>query len=147
MSEHLATVVWDRNGADFGTGYDRSHVWRFDGGVEVAASSATHLHGDPSRVDPEEAFVAAISSCHMLWFLHLAADEGFVVDRYTDTVVGSMSRSGRGELWISDVELHPRVEWVEPAPDDVTVADLHDRSHHKCFIANSVRSEIRVIPS
>jgi organic hydroperoxide reductase OsmC/OhrA len=146
VSEHVAEVVWDRDGVEPGADYSRSHVWRFDGGVEVPAASAPALHGDPTRVDPEEAFVASISSCHMLWFLHLAQDAGFYVRSYTDTAVGFMNRVDRGVIAITNVELHPRIEWEGDAPDDRTVAELHDESHHRCFIANSVTSNITVHP-
>lgn len=147
MSEHVAEIVWDRDGAEPGGDYSRSHVWRFDGGVEVPAASAPNLHGDPSRVDPEEAFVASISSCHMLWFLHLAQDAGLYVRSYTDQAVGFMRRLDRGVIAITDVELHPRIEWVGDAPDEGTVTELHEESHHRCFIANSVKCEITVHPA
>ncbi|MCU1486213.1 MAG: osmotically inducible protein OsmC [Actinomycetia bacterium] len=144
MSEHGVEVEWVRGGADFGVKYDRTHVWRFDGGVEVPASSAPGLLGDPSRVDPEEAFVAAISSCHMLWFLHLAAERGLVVDRYVDGAVGTMRRDPAGITWITDVDLRPAIEWSGEAPSPADVDALHHASHERCFIANSVRSAITV---
>ena len=137
-------MEWTRDGAEFGELYDRSHSWTFDGGVVVPASSAPHLHGDASRVDPEEAFVAAISSCHMLWFLHLAATAGHVVDAYRDEAVGTMSRAGRGTQWISRVDLHPAIEFSAPEPTPEEVEALHHESHRRCFIANSVRSDITV---
>jgi organic hydroperoxide reductase OsmC/OhrA len=144
VSEHGVEVVWTRDGRPFGERYDRSHVWRFDGGVEVPASSAPGLWGDPSRVDPEEAFVAAISSCHMLWFLYLAAKRGLVVDRYVDAAVGVMQRTERGVSWITDVDLRPVIEWSGEAPAEEVVVALHHESHERCFIANSVRSRITV---
>ncbi|CAN5620476.1 OsmC family protein [soil metagenome] len=144
MSEHVAQVEWVRGDADFGADYDRSHVWRFDGGVEVPASSAPALHGDPARVDPEEGFIASISSCHMLWFLHLASDAGLVVDRYRDDPVGTMSRASKGVLWVSDVDLRPVIEFSGTQPDAEQIKELHDESHRRCFIANSVRSTITV---
>lgn len=146
MSRHSAEVVWNRGDVPGGGDYSRSHVWRFDGGVEVPAASTPALHGDPSRVDPEEAFVASISSCHMLWFLHLAGDRGFDVLTYTDHAVGHMNRVDRGVVAITDVDLHPRITWVGEGPDAHTVAELHDESHHRCFIANSVTSTITVHP-
>jgi organic hydroperoxide reductase OsmC/OhrA len=144
VSEHGVEVVWTRDGQPFGERYDRSHVWRFDGGVEVPASSAPGLWGDPSRVDPEEAFVAAISSCHMLWFLYLAAQRGLVVDRYVDAAVGVMQRTERGVSWITEVDLRPAVEWSGDVPAADVVVALHHESHERCFIANSVRSRITV---
>ena len=133
MSEHTAQVEWQLGDGSFGGDYDRSHVWRFDGGVEVPASSAPTLHGDPTRVDPEEAFVASISSCHMLWFLFLASEDGLVVESYVDDAVGVMRRTDRGVMAITDVELRPAVTWRGDAPESTVIADLHDRSHHKCF--------------
>ena len=146
MSRYSAEVAWNRGEVAPGEDYSRSHVWRFDGGVEVPASSAPDLHGDPSCVDPEEAFVASISSCHMLWFLHLAADRGFHVRTYTDRAVGHMNRVDRGVIAITDVDLHPEIEWVGDVPDARTPAEIHDESHHRCFIANSVTSTITVHP-
>lgn len=144
MSEHTATIEWNLDGADFGPGYDRTHVWRFDGGVEVPASSAPNLFGDPSRVDPEEAFVASIASCHMMWFLYLAAEDGLVVESYVDEPVGVMRRVESGVQAITDVELRPVIRWNGDEPPAEAVVDLHDRSHHQCFIANSVRTNITV---
>lgn len=146
MSEHTAEVAWERHEVDESGTYSRSHVWRFDGGVEVPASSAPALHGDPACVDPEEAFVASISSCHMLWFLHLASDAGFQVRSYTDRAVAHMERVERGVVAITEVDLHPRIVWDGEVPDDHAIAELHDQSHHRCFIANSVRSTITVRP-
>ena len=144
MSHHNADITWKRNGADFGTAYDRSHEWSFDSGVVVPASSAPDFFGDPTRVDPEEAFVASISSCHMLWFLALAAKAGFVVDEYVDHAVGTMGRDDTGVTWITDVELSPAISWSGTAPDAEAINDLHHRAHKRCFIANSVRSAITV---
>jgi organic hydroperoxide reductase OsmC/OhrA len=144
-SEHRALVEWGRDGADFGTNYSRAHTWSFDGGVVVEASSAPDRQGDPSRVDPEEAFVASISSCHMLWFLHLAADAGFVVDRYSDEAVGTMDRDDTGTTWVMVVDLRPAIEWSgdhHPTAEDLD--ELHHESHRRCFIANSVRTKITV---
>ncbi len=144
MSSHLATVTWRRTTATFDRSYDRNHEWAFDGGVVVPASSAPELSGDPTRVDPEEAFVASLSSCHMLWFLHLAGDDGWVVDEYVDRAVGTMGRDDAGVTWVTAVELRPAITWNGPAPDDAEVADLHHRAHQRCFIANSVRTEVTV---
>lgn len=144
MSLHHAAITWERAGAEFGTDYDRSHEWAFDSGVVVPASSAPDLFGDPSRVDPEEAFVASISSCHMLWFLALAAKAGLVIDEYVDHAVGTMGRDDTGVTWITGVELRPTVSWSGRAPDAAVVQDLHHRAHERCFIANSVRSAITI---
>ena len=144
MSAHVAVVDWRRNGAPFGIDYDRTHLWRFDGGVEVPASSAPELFGDPTRVDPEEAFVASISSCHMMWFLYLAAEAGLVVDGYRDEPVGTMTRRAAQELWISEVDLRPVIDWEGDPPSPGRVDALHAESHRRCFIANSVRTAITV---
>ena len=144
MSEHIAEVAWSRDGAPFGVDYDRTHEWRFDGGVTVPASSAPGLHGDPTRVDPEEAFVAALSSCHMMWFLYVAADAGLVVDSYVDHAVGVMGRIGPGQQAITDVDLRPEITWDGDAPADDVVDGLHHEAHRRCFIANSVKSRVTV---
>ena len=144
MSEHVAEVAWSRGGAAFGLDYDRTHEWRFDGGVTVPASAAPALFGDPTRVDPEEAFVASISSCHMMWFLYLAAEAGLVVDRYTDAAVGVMRRTESEHSWITTVDLRPEVVWSGEVPSDEVVDALHHESHRRCFIANSVKTRITV---
>lgn len=144
MSEHIAEVTWERGGSEFGVDYDRTHEWRFDGGVVVPASSAPGLFGDPTRVDPEEAFVAAISSCHMMWFLYLAAEAGLVVDRYADSAVGVMRRTDTQHSWITDVDLRPDIVWSGEPPSVEEIEGLHHESHERCFIANSVKSRITV---
>jgi organic hydroperoxide reductase OsmC/OhrA len=148
--EYKATVRWTRDGAAFtDQKYSRGHAWRFDGGVEVPASSApTSVPLPYSRaeaVDPEEAFVASLSSCHMLFFLFLAAKAGFVVDSYEDHALGVMTKNERGKLFVSKVTLDPRIAFSggrRPSPEEI--AELHHRSHEECFIANSVRTEVVV---
>ncbi len=149
--EYRATVCWTReDGAAFTDGrYSRGHVWRFDGGVEVPASSApTSVPLPYSRaeaVDPEEAFVASLSSCHMLFFLFFAAKAGFVVDSYEDHALGVMTKNERGKLFVSKVTLDPRIAFSggrRPSPEEI--AELHHRSHEECFIANSVLTEVVV---
>ena len=152
MSEHLAHVRWRHDGGDFlRRRYSRAHTWSFDGGVTVPASAAPSgvpvPYSNPSAVDPEEAFVAAISSCHMLVFLFLAAAEGFDVRSYDDEAVGRMSADEQGTVWVSHVELRPRVTYADgAAPTEAQEADLHHRAHRGCYIANSVRTEITVVP-
>jgi organic hydroperoxide reductase OsmC/OhrA len=129
--------------------YSREHEWRFDGGAVVRASSSPHVVrvplSNPSNVDPEEAFVAALSSCHMLWFLDLAARAGYVVEQYTDRAEGHMGRRDDGRDWIAKVVLAPSVRFVAgQRPDDEAVRTLHHRAHEACFIANSVRTEVLV---
>jgi organic hydroperoxide reductase OsmC/OhrA len=147
--EYKATVRWTRDGnAPFTDNkYSRGHVWRFDGGTEVPASSAPSSVPLPfsraDAVDPEEAFVASLSSCHMLFFLSFAARRGFVVDVYEDKAVGVMDKNERGKLFVSRVTLDPEIRFSgakTPSPDEI--AELHRRSHEECYIANSVRAEI-----
>ena len=150
MSEHRATVRWEQTGGPFAKRqYSRAHSWSFDGGVTVpAAASPTAVPAqftDPSAVDPEEAYVAAIASCHLLSFLPLAALGGFEALRYEDDAVGHMTKNERGKLWVSEIELHPRVTWAEgKAPSAEQEAELHHLAHDDCYIANSVRTVIRV---
>lgn len=148
MSQHLARVLWQRNGAAFtDKRYSRVHRWQFDGGADIAAAASPDMvpaaFTDAAAVDPEEAFVAAISSCHMLWFLALAAAAGVVVDSYEDEAVGLM-REVDGRLAIAEVVLRPRVRCGGVAADAAQLDALHHAAHERCFIANSVRCEIRV---
>ncbi len=148
MATHLATVEWRRGDAAFADNrYPRAHVWRFDGGAEVRASSSPHSVpvplSDPAGVDPEEAFVASLSSCHMLWFLSLAAKRGLVVERYVDEAVGLLGPNAEGRPAMTRVTLRPAVTFSGPrVPDEAEVCELHERAHHECFIATSVRTEV-----
>ena len=150
MHEYTAQVHWQRQGAAFtDKRYSRSHEWHFDGGITVPGSSSPLSVRAPysvaAAVDPEEAFVAAISSCHMLWFLDIAARAGWVVDDYLDDAVGVMSGNAQGKQWISLVTLRPRIRFAgSNLPDAAEVARLHHVAHAECYIANSVRSEVRV---
>ena len=131
--------------------YSRRHLLRFDGGAEWAGSSSPASvplpMSDASAVDPEEAFVASLSACHMLWFLSLAARAGHVVDCYRDAAVGVMTKNDAGKLWMSTVTLHPEVRFAgEHQPDADAVLHLHHRAHDECFIANSVKSQVRIEP-
>jgi len=153
MSEHRATVRWDQAGGPFAKRqYSRAHTWSFDGGVTVPAAASPSAvpaqFTDPSAVDPEEAYVAAIASCHLLSFLPLAALAGLEVLRYEDDAVGKMTKNERGKLWVSEVELRPRITWAEgKGPSAALEAELHRRAHDDCYIASSVRTEIRVRPA
>jgi len=145
MSEHRVQVSWERGGIDFGyETYPRDHRWRFAGGVEVPASAAPDFRGDAKRVDPEAAFVAALSSCHMLTFLAIASRKRLVVDSYEDDAIGYLEKNEAGKLAITRVVLRPRVAFAGAAPSAETVADLHERAHRECFIANSVRTDVSV---
>jgi organic hydroperoxide reductase OsmC/OhrA len=145
---YTATVEWVRDGAAFtDKRYSRGHRWLFDGGIEVPASSSPlHVRVPFSRedaVDPEEAFVAALSSCHMLFFLDFAARSGFVVDSYRDEAVGTMGRNEQGAEYVAEVRLRPEIAFVgERRPSNAEIADLHHRSHAACYLANSVHTAI-----
>jgi organic hydroperoxide reductase OsmC/OhrA len=153
--EYRATIRWMRNGENFSDGrYSRGHVWSFDGGIEVQASSSPSVVPLPmsreDAVDPEEAYVAALSSCHMLTFLAIAGKKRFVVDRYEDKAVGIMTKNQNGKLFISKVTLDPVIEFSgDRIPTSEQIADLHHLSHQECFIANSVLTDVVVagIPS
>jgi organic hydroperoxide reductase OsmC/OhrA len=149
MSRHTATVSWERAGARFTDNrYSRAHRWRFDGGVDVPASASPHVVreplSDPAGIDPEEAFVAALSSCHMLWFLSIAAGRGFVVDSYRDEAEGTMGKNAEGRTAMTRVVLRPSIVFSGPAPDAAALAEIHERAHHECFIANSVTTVVTV---
>jgi organic hydroperoxide reductase OsmC/OhrA len=147
-----ATVAWCFEGDDFAKGrYSRAHEWRFDGGVTVPASASPSIVPAPlsrtDAVDPEEAFVAAIASCHMLWFLDLARRKGFAVESYTDCAEGKIERVERGRMAVTCVALRPEIAFAGPQPTPEDVAALHGAAHEACFIANSVTTEIAVEPA
>ncbi len=151
MSKHTVTLRWSRDAARFSGGdYSRAHTWAFDGGLEVPASSSPKVVPLPRSVEravnPEEAFVAATSSSHMLWFLSLAERRGWIVDRYVDEAEGTLARDAEGRLAITHVLLRPRVLYgaLRPTPDEERA--LHQLAHDACFIANSIHSEIRIEP-
>jgi organic hydroperoxide reductase OsmC/OhrA len=151
MSEYFTEIDWElKPGEDFaGNKYSRGHLWRFDGGTEVIASSSPQVVPLPDSVeeavDPEEAFVASLSSCHMLWFLSLAAKHRFVVIRYIDKAVGTMARNDEGKLAMTEVILRPAVDFAKDScPDHEQLASLHHETHDRCFIANSVKTDVRV---
>ena len=152
MADHRATITWQGSAspADFVKGkYSREHVWTFDGGVTVAASPAPSVvpvpWSNPSHVDPEEAYVASIASCHMLTFLYVAAKAGFALASYRDEAIGVMTKNERGVPWVSKVTLAPVIAYAgdkQPTPEEL--AELHHAAHDGCFIANSVKTEIVV---
>jgi len=149
--EYRATVTWKREGGATFTDqrYSRGHTWTFDGGITVPASSSPLSvklpYSDAEAVDPEEAFVAAVSSCHMLTFLYVAAKQGYVVDAYADEAVGAMTKNERGKMWVSKVTLAPAITFAgEKRPTPEQFDELHHLAHEECFIANSVKSEIVV---
>lgn len=148
MSEHKASVNWKRETADFTyESYDRAHLWTFGGGSTLKASSAVEYKGSPDLVNPEEALVAALSSCHMLTFLAICARKKLVVDAYDDDAVGHLEKNSEGRLSVTRVTLKPRVVWSGTAPDAATQQALHHQAHLGCFIANSVKTEVSVEPN
>ncbi|HEY3761277.1 MAG TPA: OsmC family protein [Verrucomicrobiae bacterium] len=150
MAENKATIKWQRTSPDFLKGkYSREHTWTFDGGITVAASSSPHVvpvpYSNPANVDPEEAFVASLSSCHMLTFLFFAAKQGFQMDSYEDDAVGIVTKNEKGAMWVSKVTLNPKIVFSgdkKPSPEDEK--KLHHLAHEQCFIANSVKTEVIV---
>ncbi|HEV3181483.1 MAG TPA: OsmC family protein [Steroidobacteraceae bacterium] len=150
--EYRARIHWERGGAVFTDNrYSRGHSWHFDGGVAVPASSSPYSVRVPlsveAAVDPEEALVAALSSCHMLWFLSLAAAGRWRIDDYNDEAVGSMGRNAAGKIAMLRVTLRPRVRFSgENLPARGDIARLHERAHEECFIANSVTTVVQIEP-
>jgi organic hydroperoxide reductase OsmC/OhrA len=148
MSEYRVTVEWKRESADFTyQRYNRNHLWRVGERTVIEASSAPEYLGDGERIDPEEALVAALSSCHMLTFLAIAARKRLGVDSYDDDAIGHMTRNDKGKLWVSQVTLRPRIRFSP----GVTISraqldEMHHMSHEECFIANSVKTEVTVEP-
>jgi organic hydroperoxide reductase OsmC/OhrA len=151
MSEYRATVEWRGQTADFDyKTYNRSHTLAFEGGIRVPASAAPAnipptAAGAPG-VDPEQAFVASLSSCHMLWFLHLACRAKFVVERYVDEASGVLEKNAEGRMAMTRVTLRPAVSYAGRAPSAEEHAQLHEGAHDECFIANSVKTEVVIEP-
>lgn len=148
MSEHRASIRWSRSNRAFTyDGYSRDHQWSFDSGQSLAASAAPAYLGNESCVDPEEALVASLSSCHMLTLLAIAAKKGWVVDSYEDDAVGTLAKNADGKLAVTQVVLRPRIVFSgDSVPDAAALQRLHHQSHEHCFIANSVRTEISIEP-
>ena len=148
MSEHRATIAWSRTTDGFQVEtYDRAHEWIFPGGLSVPASAAPDYHGDPKLLNPEDALVAALSSCHMLTFLWVCARRGAVVDSYEDDAVGVLEKGADGLMAITRVTLRPRVTFADPnAVSEDQLASFHEKAHRGCFIANSVKTEVTVEP-
>ena len=152
MSHYTAQTLWERKDANFlDNRYSRRHLLRFDGGLEVPGSSSPSVvplpMSDASALDPEEAFVSALSSCHMLWFLTMAVKRKFRVDRYFDAAVGVMEKNAEGKVAMTVVTLHPEVAFSgERQPSREELAKMHHDAHEACFIANSVKTEVRCEP-
>src|SRR5580658_4177137 len=152
MAEHKATIEWKNNGPDFLKGrYSREHTWTFDGGLTVPASSSPSVvpvpMSNPANVDPEEAFVAAVSSCHMLTFLFLASQAQFQIDSYEDDAVGVMTKNEKGVPWVSAITLHPKITYNgAKQPTAAELEALHHKAHEQCFIAASIKTQVTVSP-
>jgi organic hydroperoxide reductase OsmC/OhrA len=149
MGSYTATVEWKRGSDEVFSDnrYGRGHQWSFDGGVSFRASSSPHVvpkYSDPTGVDPEEAFIASLSSCHMLTFLYLAAKKGFVIDSYRDEAEGVMGRNDKGRFFVKSVTLRPAIVWAGQQPSAKDIETLHHMAHDECFIANSVTTEVVV---
>ena len=149
MSEYSAKIVWKRQPQEAFTDnkYSRGHTWEFDGGAVIAASSAPSIVPAPysveANVDPEEAFIASLSSCHMLFFLAIAGKRGFVIDEYIDNPVGIMEKDAAGNISMTKVTLRPQVTFLgEKQPTLERLEAMHHQSHEQCFIANSVKTHI-----
>ena len=151
MSEHKAAIRWQNPnpGPEFLKGrYSREHTWSFDGGVTLPASPSPSVvrppWSNPAAVDPEEAFVASIASCHMLTFVYLAGRRGFEVTSYADDAVGTMAKNERGVPWVSAIVLRPRVVYAGTPPTAHEEEQLHEEAHEQCYISQSVKTDIRV---
>ncbi|SMO74326.1 OsmC family protein [Gracilimonas mengyeensis] len=151
MSTYSATISWSRQEGEKFTNnrYSRAHSWKFDGGETINASSSPQVvplpYSDESAVDPEEAFIASLSSCHMLWFLSIVAKRGFVVEAYEDEVEGIMEKNAEGKLAMTEVTLHPKVTYAEEhQPTEQRNDEMHHEAHEVCFIANSVKTKISI---
>ena len=145
MSEHKATLTWTRGDRGFAyKEYPRTHSWRFPkSGQSVQAAAAVEYLGSPDCVDPEEAFTAALASCHMLTFLAIASMSGYIVDAYEDEAVGFLEKAADGKPWLSRVVMHPRIQFSgEKQPSPEQLEKLHEKAHHECFLARAVKTEI-----
>jgi organic hydroperoxide reductase OsmC/OhrA len=148
MSEHKITLTWKRGDLPFEyQKYSRDHAWKFDGGHEMQASAAPAYLGNPKFVDPEEAFVASLSSCHMLTFLAIAAKQKFVLDEYVDEAVGHMEKNAEGKLAITRVVLRQKTKFSgDKQPSKEELDKMNHAAHEQCFIASSVKTEVTVEP-
>ena len=152
MPVYKTAILWNRNGAKFvDQEYQRTHTWTFENGLKLKAAASSHivreLFTDPSVIDPEEAFTASVASCHMLWFLSLAAGKGFVVNKYSDHSEGTLEKNSEGNLAMTKVLIQPVISFeAENAPSEEDFLKLHQEAHRKCFIANSIKSDIEILP-
>ena len=150
MAKYIATISWSRDGQAFiNSKYNRTHKWEFDSGQTIKASASPNIVptplSDPSAVDPEEAFIAALSSCHMLWFLSIAAEAGFIVEKYVDKATGILSKDEHGNQAITKVTLFPHVTYIiDGVPSPEEHHNMHEHADKKCFISNSVKTKMEI---
>lgn len=149
---YTVRILWKKDSSEafVDNKYSRAHTWTFDGGIALAASSSPHVVPLPmskeSAVDPEEAFLASLSSCHMLWFLSIAAGKKFIVESYDDHAVGVLAKNEEGKLAMTEVTLKPKVIFSgKTLPSQEQLDELHHLAHEKCFIANSVKTKISIV--
>ncbi len=147
MSQHRGKISWVRNTADFQyESYDRTHTVKFEGGIQIEASAAVEYLGKKELANPEELFVAALSNCHMLTFLAVAAKSRVTVNSYTDDAEGTLEKGSSGKMCVTRVVLRPKVVFADPQPDWERVEHMHEKAHANCFIANSVSTQIVLEP-
>lgn len=150
MGKHVATVRWESDGNFLSGTYSRAHILEFDGGASVAGSSSPAMvsipMSDPAGVDPEEALIAAVAACHMLWFLSIAQAAGLDIVRYRDAASAVMGRNAEGRIAVTRITLRPGILFAGQRPDEAQLARLHHEAHESCFIANSLRTEIVIEP-
>ena len=150
MAKYQASVNWQSDGKFASGKYSRAHELSFDGGAVVRGSSSPHVvplpYSDPAGVDPEEALLASVAACHMLWFLALAQGAGLDIASYRDTATGTMGKDDRGKIAVTRIELAPEIDFEGGAPSPEELERLHHEAHERCFIANSLRTEIVVLP-
>jgi len=146
MSSHLVNLSWNRSTEDFNyKTFNRTHAVVFPGGETIDVTSAPEFLGDPKLTNPEELFVTALSSCFMLTFLSITANKGYIVNRYVDQAEGLLTKNAEGKMAMTEVSLHPSIVFQEDkAPDNTTLNELLDKAHANCFIANSVKTSVRI---
>lgn len=148
MGSYQARIDWSVSGDFAANSYSRAHRWSFDGGAVVSASASPQNVplplSDPAGVDPEEALVAAVSSCHMLWYLALAQAAGLQIASYSDQAEGKLGKDERGKIAMTRITLSPRIAFTGAVPDAAEIDRLHQEAHERCFIANSLRTEVVV---
>lgn len=147
MSEHKVNIEWEKTSDSFDYDqYNREHAWIFDNGIRVQASAAPQFKGKEGHIDPEEAFVASVASCHMLTFLAIASKKKWIVESYTDEPVGELSENNDGQLAMTKIVLRPQIVFSsDKQPSQEEIRKLHDKAHMHCFIAHSIRTDVEII--